>query len=97
MNFNWYGQTEEAESQRRNKKQGPVGVPEHDDALEDLSYLEANSKESEETLLSAGEEMQYDVDENEEFNSYTDTTQIGKRICMAPDPVVFCQSCLSQR
>ena len=33
--------------------------------------------------------MQYDVDENEEFNSYTDATQIGKRIFMAPDPAIF--------
>ena len=90
MNFNWYGKTEEAESQKCNTKQGPFAVTEqHDDVLEDLSYFEANLKESEETLLSAGEEMQYDIDENEEFNSYTDTTQIGKRIFMAPDPAFF--------
>ena len=45
MNFNWYGETEVAESQKSNKKQGPVAVTEqHDDVLEDLSYFEANSK-----------------------------------------------------
>lgn len=33
--------------------------------------------------------MADDINENKEFNNYTDATQIGKRIVMAPDPTVL--------
>lgn len=63
------------ESQTKNReKVSIIETDQQDDALEDLSYLEPTSEQSEDFFLFVGEEMLYNVDENDEFNSYTDTT-----------------------
>ena len=94
-NLNWFGLTKPPPNpnvftnERKSKKKVTIVQANNDDTTKDFTYLDNNTEESATTLKTVGEEMADDINENEEFNNYTDTAQIGKRIFMAPESTVF--------